>query len=184
MGLDMFLTKKHYIWDKDKSHMKIVVDENATDRAKKLSSLDMSKVSYIYEEVAYWRKANQIHKWFIDHCADGDGDRTVMTVMVDELEHLLKDVNTVLDSIKLVEGDVYMGSKWTKETGEVKEYKKGKIIADTSVAEELLPTESGFFFGATDYDEYYIEQLENTRDVLIEILKDEDADEFEYVASW
>ena len=24
------------------------------------------------EEVAYWRKANAIHKWFEDHCANGE----------------------------------------------------------------------------------------------------------------
>jgi hypothetical protein len=34
------------------------------------------------------------------------------------------------------------------------------------VAKELLPTQAGFFFGSTDYDEYYYEDLVYTRDLL------------------
>ena len=35
-------------------------------------------------------------------------------------------------------------------------------MADNSKAEELLPTCSGFFFGSTDYDEYYFEDLKDS----------------------
>ena len=34
---------------------------------------------------------------------------------------------------------------------------------DTNIAEKLLPTQSGFFFGSTEYDDYYFEDV---RDVL------------------
>lgn len=33
------------------------------------------------------------------------------------------------------------------------------ILVDHSKAEELLPTKSGFFFGGTDYDEWYFKSL-------------------------
>jgi hypothetical protein len=37
---------------------------------------------------------------------------------------------------------------------------------DFSLAEDMLPTQSGFFFGGTDYDEYYIQDLESTLEIL------------------
>lgn len=36
-----------------------------------------------------------------------------------------------------------------------------EVLTDNSKAEELLPTCSGFFFGSTDYDEYYFEDLKD-----------------------
>ena len=59
----------------------------------------------------------------------------------------------------------------------------GKYIVDARVAKELLPTQEGFFFGSTDYDEYYYSDLQDTKQILEEALKDAHAD-FEYCASW
>lgn len=39
-----------------------------------------------------------------------------------------------------------------------------KVLNDHSLAETLLPTMEGFFFGSTDYDEYYFEDVEEVRD--------------------
>jgi hypothetical protein len=41
-----------------------------------------------------------------------------------------------------------------------------KVTADHSLAPELLPTTPGFFFGSTDYDEYYFRDVDHTLDVL------------------
>lgn len=38
------------------------------------------------------------------------------------------------------------------------------VIVDPSKAQELLPTCSGFFFGSTDYDKYYFEDVKQVRD--------------------
>lgn len=61
-----------------------------------------------------------------------------------------------------------------------------KVLDDTSLAEELLPTEAGFFFGSTLYDEDYVESLEETVEQITEILEDPDIDEysFSYHAWW
>ncbi len=64
-----------------------------------------------------------------------------------------------------------------------------KIIADPEQAEILLPTKSGFFFGGIEYDEYYMQDIQETynwlNDLLLkeslEMLKDWD---FYYRASW
>ena len=39
-----------------------------------------------------------------------------------------------------------------------------QVLKDHSKAEELLPTMSGFFFGSTDYNEYYFKDVELVRD--------------------
>lgn len=41
-----------------------------------------------------------------------------------------------------------------------------EVLANHSKAAELLPTTNGFFFGSTEYDEYYFSDIENTADIL------------------
>jgi hypothetical protein len=36
-----------------------------------------------------------------------------------------------------------------------------QVLEDHSLAPELLPTQSGFFFGGTDYNDYYFEDVED-----------------------
>ena len=55
------------------------------------------------------------------------------------------------------------------------------ILADHSKAEELLPTEDGFFFGPTEYDDWYFSGLEMTVKRLKDVKPD---DRFVYEASW
>lgn len=47
----------------------------------------------------------------------------------------------------------------------------GKVITNPEVCEEL-PTEEGFFFGSTDYDEYYVYQLDETIKQLEEVVEE------------
>jgi hypothetical protein len=51
-------------------------------------------------------------------------------------------------------------------------------------AGELLPTTSGFFFGGTEYDKYYMEDIKNTIKIIEKCLKLPEAWEFEYHSSW
>jgi len=48
---------------------------------------------------------------------------------------------------------------------------------------KILPNQSGFFFGSTDYDEWYLRDIEATIEGLEIALKDNDGD-FYYSASW
>lgn len=43
-----------------------------------------------------------------------------------------------------------------------------KVLADHKKAEKLLPTRTGFFFGSTDYDQYYFEDVERVLKVFKE----------------
>jgi len=46
-----------------------------------------------------------------------------------------------------------------------------------------LPTGSGFFFGSTNYDEYYFGDLNDTIGIITRCLESK-FDYFEYQASW
>jgi hypothetical protein len=46
-----------------------------------------------------------------------------------------------------------------------------KVIADHKLAEELLPTMSGFFFGSVEYGEDYFENVENVKSFCEELLE-------------
>ena len=184
MGLDMYLNKKHYV--KNWSHQKPEEQHSFLIKkgGKKVAEINTKRICGIEEEVAYWRKANQIHNWFIENCAGGDGDRATMYVSREQLVELLGVVNKVLEASKLVEGKVCNGYSYVNNV-KTPIMVDGKYIEDSSVAEELLPTQSGFFFGSTDYDEFYIEDLKHTKKVLEEELKStESFAEYEYNSSW
>lgn len=41
-----------------------------------------------------------------------------------------------------------------------------QVLQDHSVAKELLPTRSGFFFGSTEYNDYYFQDVKEVKDFL------------------
>lgn len=65
-----------------------------------------------------------------------------------------------------------------------------RVIKDSSLAEELLPTTSGFFFGSTEYDEFYLADIDLTIEQLKKVIKDSEQApegvyyEYYYQASW
>ena len=153
MGLDMYLSKKIYIWANfNHTGAEGVID--ITIKGKPVN-INFNKVEYVTEEVCYWRKANQIHAWFVEHVQNGVDNCGNYEVSVDDLRELISDCKQVLDRPEL--------------------------------AADILPTRSGFFFGSTDYDEDYFEELKYTVETLEEALKDlPDAAhvQFEYTSSW
>ncbi len=66
MGLDMFLTKEYYIknWDFMKPEEK---HEITITKGGKPSTIENTKINSVIVDVAYWRKANAIHKWFVEN---------------------------------------------------------------------------------------------------------------------
>jgi hypothetical protein len=150
MGLDMYLNKKTYVkqWDHQSPEEKYEVV--VTKGGKPVDHIKANRVKYIEEEVGYWRKANQIHNWFVENVQDGVDNCSDYYVATHKLEELL-------DVCKQIE-------------------------ADHSLAESLLPSISGFFFGATDYDAWYYEDITNTIKILEEAL--EAGDDYYYSSSW
>ena len=151
MGLDMYLNKHTYVqqWqhiEEDKQY-KVEVTKGGQP-----THINPKKVKYIIEEAGYWRKANQIHQWFVDNVQKGVDDCGDYYVDTDDLEKLL-------DACE-------------------------KVKADHSLADTLLPSASGFFFGTTEYDEWYFNSIDNTIEILKEALADESDSSYYYSSSW
>lgn len=157
MGLDMYLIKR-----------------------KKYDKNDDS-----FNEVAYWRKANQIHNWFVENIQDCIDDCGYYEVSRQELQALLTDCRDVL---KYAECELQeMNGGMEKIDGEWKQTTMmGRKIINKDVVADILPTTSGFFFGSTEYDEWYLRDIENTIEQLNEVLKDTDFenDAIFYTSSW
>lgn len=151
MGLDMYLEKRTYVknWDFTPPEKRTIV--TVTRDGKPLPDINPQKITYLIEEAGYWRKANAIHQWFVEHVQDGKDDCGYYYVSNEHLQELLKSVNTILE--------------------------------DSLQAPSVLPTQSGFFFGSTDYDQYYIEDLKLTKDILEAALKSTSG-EYYYHSSW
>ena len=138
-----------------------------------------------WEEIAYWRKANQIHKWFVDKVQDSVDDCNYYLVKKEDIEELVNICNKILKETQLIDGRVLERDYYTN--GEhIKEYGIGKIVDKPETCEELLPTQDGFFFGSTAYDEWYIDDIKYTRDRLQAILDLLDFDKWDiyYHSSW
>jgi hypothetical protein len=60
-----------------------------------------------------------------------------------------------------------------------------QVAENHDLAEELLPSQGGFFFGSTDYDEWYFGDIEETITMLEGVLKETpDNWDFYYQSSW
>lgn len=159
MGLDMSLYKKHYYG----GQYKVGDKDKSNSHTMKLSGkfvkenqIDVDKVCYVTENLMYWRKVNAIHAWFIRNCTS-DGTTDDCSPISVSAEHL-------------------------------KELLKAchEVIADPTKAKELLPPQEGFFFGNTEEDKYYFDELKRTVVELEKLFENPTSEcaEYEYNASW
>lgn len=150
MGLDMYLSAKKYtsgFFSPDILEKIVEVVGAKSFLNKEHSSAEVSV------NVAYWRKANAIHNWFVENIQDGEDNCRSYPVSREELQVLLN---------------------LCKE-----------VYRDKNNAHELLPSVEGFFFGGTEYDEWYFRSVEETISQLSNILEKTDHDwYFEYQSSW
>ena len=167
MGLDMMLYKaKKQKGIDDKDYLKTLNYED-----------------FCNNEIAYWRKANEIHKWLYENCAsERQNDYDKILVTKDKILKLLLTAYRVKNSIELIDADIEVG--YSFENGEKTPIiQKGKTIKDATKCKELLPTQSGFFFGSLNYDEFYAKDIDLTIEQLENILQSVDFDN-EFVFYW
>jgi hypothetical protein len=76
--------------------------------------------------------------------------------------------------------DSYVSREQLKELREVCQ----KVLDNNKLAEQLLPTKEGFFFGGKDYDQWYFNDLEETIKIIDNALLMPDQWDFNYRSSW
>ena len=190
MGLDMYLSRKKFI-GANYEHRNVTgsIDIKIGE---KTMPIKFDRLSYIEESVGYWRKANAIHNWFVNNVQGGEDDCKQYYVSIDQLEELLKVCKEVKEKAIIKKGTIKNGmrfenGKWEPITED------GEYIENAEEIEGILPTASGCFFGSTDYDQWYMQDIDKTIELIEEILKDEEEmkkagfnweTEYVYQASW
>lgn len=182
MGLDMYLSKKTYVkrWSHQQKKDQFTV--TVKRGSKKFDKINPERVSYIVEEVMYWRKANQIHGWFVDNTEE-ISDNVKYYVTHKDLVNLVdtcKKVVEILNNTPTKKKQVCVGWKNGEEW-----YEDIDVYDNVDEVMKILPPTRGFFFGSDSVDKWYKEELENTIEVLTKELEISDKyDEYEYYASW
>lgn len=140
----------------------------------------------IHDMVGYWRKANAIHKWFVDHVQGGEDDcQFHREVEREDLEELRDTCKKILETAVLGKGKVENG--YSFKNGKMQPvYEEGLVILNPEVCEELLPVTSGFFFGGMQYNEWYLKDIQYTFELCEKLLRETDFEKtmFYYVSSW
>jgi len=151
MGLDMYLTAERYLWSTEKP----ISDQVANLLGLQLDG-DRMRVNTVIVEAMYWRKANAIHRWFVENVQGGEDNCERYYVSREQLmalRDLCANLCTANNALEM--------------------------------AEDSLPTTDGFFFGSTEYDEWYWNDIENTVkgiDTALETFGD--GWHFHYQSSW
>lgn len=157
MGLDMYLEAEELVWrpaDYEKVNpIKIKIRKEVHSVYPWMERTNKDGYIRIVKEIGYWRKASQIHSWFVKNVQEGCDECQRSYV---SKEHLIE----LLDLCR-------------------------KVKKDHTKADKLLPTAPGFFFGGTEYDEYYFNDIDETIKILEAVLANvPDASEIYYHASW
>ena len=164
MGLDMYLEARKYV-----SKFDYKADDNTptAEYAGVLGAFPVGSDEFgdfaganVSITVGYWRKANQIHNWFVQECAGGEDDCRPISVDSDKLRTLRATIEFLLSI-------------------------KDEPNAEEQARKLLAPAE-GFFFGTYEIDEWYWNDLERTKNILdkaISLAEDEGLD-ITYQASW
>lgn len=170
----MYAARKLYVknWSDDPAEKHYSVQ--ITYGGKPVPGYQPERITSVEEEVMYWRKANHIHEWFVQNVQNDEDDCGKYCVAWEQLRDLLDVCNEVIEASKLVDGTVYAGTVYDKDhPGGVEQREPGKVIENSTLAAELLPTTSGFFFGSKEYDEDYLAEVIETRDWIVSMLDDQ-----------
>jgi hypothetical protein len=196
MGLDMYLTRELYIGAKYE-HRQVAGEIAITIKGEPLP-ISLQQIATITCEMGYWRKANAIHDWIVRNVQDGVDECQKAYFPREKMQELLDTVNKVLEASELVPGTVTNGYSFAPaaegykyNAGEplksrmIPILEEGKLIKDATVAAELLPPAEGCFFGSQEYNEWYVNDLQDTKRILEECLQEKyNGDDFYYQSSW
>ena len=164
VGLDMYLKASRYVsgWEFVGADERARYQKLIEVSGLKPEQLDKGSPSGSIElVVGYWRKANAIHDWFVKNVQDGLDKCEPHRVEREQLEALKQACQAVLAA----------ANPETK-------------VVDLAKAQEILPTREGFFFGGTEYDEWYLRDMQDTIKIIDRVLTLGEEWAFTYRSSW
>ncbi len=136
--------------------------------------------------IIQWRKENHIHAWFVCNVQNDVDECEDAVVSWEQLAKFVAACETIIAGSTLVSGDVFAGRVGTA-AGLEDIFEPGQVLTEESkaLAERVMPTQGGFFFGSTQYSEWYLKSLteavEALKPVLLSMAED---DTVIYWSSW
>lgn len=149
MGLDMYLYARQYVSRKDWDN-KVGEYEYATNPAFQaiVDALDMNDLvdsewsgMNVQVPVGYWRKANAIHGWIVENCADGVDECQDIYISREKAEELVAlckmtlDVPSMAGSVLPPKQGFFFGSY------DIDEYYKWDLEHTIEVFEKVLKSD-------------------------------------------
>ena len=164
MGLDMYFYAR-------KTTYKSFSKWDKPDRADETNYPEDLKIfsDYIYDrnfksvqtetryQIGYFRKFNALHSYIVKTFANGIDNCQDIILYKEDVEKIKKVLDDVLN-----------------------------VHQQAEKAKEILPTQSGFYFGGTDYDEFYFDEVKVAADLMQSFLDNFDFESYQlvYQASW
>ena len=172
------------------------LDENITDiRVRELVERDIQH--HFPQEDVYFRKANFVYGFFHSYLVD---EQCVVTKpMVEDLIARCDEIIEAAKACGLLNANGNISSRYfypksyfdksDEEREKIDErIRKAHEASPThwvTVAKQLLPTTSGFFFGSTNYDVYYLDSVISCKKQFTKLLKNWKDGEIVYnIMSW
>ncbi|HUE15396.1 MAG TPA: hypothetical protein VMR25_14615 [Planctomycetaceae bacterium] len=140
MGLDMYLKANVYLrgWN----HSPAAEQANYA-KAIKLAGFKMedacaeSPSVYIEITVGYWRKANAIHRWFVQNVQEGRDDCGDYYVTDEKLDALLADCEAVIASPENAKDILPTGAGFFFGSTKIDEYYMGDLVRTVAIIKKV-----------------------------------------------
>ena len=178
MGLDMYLNRHTYVGNKHREkdqQLRVVIPKNQEGATFPIpqGSIKRERISYIVEEVGYWRKFNALHSWFVENVQDGMDDCRSTYCSKTDLEELLR----------VLEHDLAYLESLSFEENEDEDCTIGEFLEKPDLDKmELQPT-TGFFFGSQEVDHWFLEDIKYSIPIIKEAIEDKQGSYY-YTSSW
>ena len=152
----MYLYKKTYVqnWEHNppEQHHQIEIKRGGVLR----KDIKPNRICYITEQVAYWRKFNALHGWFINNCGGGVDECQDISVDEEKLKELLETLKEVSSNFTKAEELLPPTQGFFFGSDEVDEYYKEEVNSTIKIIEDLLEEneqskEYGLYSGEFEY---------------------------------
>ena len=152
--------------------------------------IDFVKVRQRRKELSYFRKVNFLVKFFndkmIEYCGGTILDGLDVPIDREWCEELLEKCNKVVDKYNKLKAS-YTLSTDENNTNLFESQEADDLFA--KFASETLPTMAGFFYGSTDYDKWYLNDVKNViehlqNNIIPEFDKLDDDEYIAFNADW
>ena len=168
MGLDMYFSRRTYVGKlkstKDSDDRWSERDVNNMELKfddADLSHVNLKNVRYIEEVFGEFRKFNALHAYVVDNFASGVDNCETIYLDIDNLIQIQEVLSLVKESLS---------------------------IGDKVIAGQTLPPKEGFFFGNTEIDKWYEQDVNEAVEVFGKIIEEHSIvgynASYTYQASW